>query len=294
VSRSHLGSYLYTSRIMRAHSNIAAYLLDYGVKRVSESYYRDIETGRKSVRIETALDLCRELNLEQHAFFAYLLKDILPDEIFSALIKLDALSLFDSAEVEVAHLRTDLDQTRRAFMHQIGNNIREVSEDVVEALEEKIGWLPIIHFIYMRRSCTFSELKRVMRQNDISDPVEKVIAFLKRYELVLVDDQKELIARHAPLFRIPASRKGSAFKDRFFLLEVEKSLRKDRTKSVGEDGTWSYSSIVCLKSKEAAQSLSSGVAQLLAQIEAREAALEDDDARPMFASILFSSREEYA
>jgi hypothetical protein len=51
---------------------------------------------------------------------------------------------------------------------------------------------------------------------------------------------------------------------------------------------------VCLKSKEAAQSLSSGIAQLLTQIEAREVALEDDDARPMFASIMFSSREEYA
>jgi hypothetical protein len=294
MPRSNLGTYLYSSRVMRGQSNIAAYLQDYGVKSVSESYYRDIETGRKSIRIETALILCGELNLEQRKFFALLLKDIIPDELFTSLIKPDAANLFESAEAEVSRLRLKLDQTNRAFMHNIGDNIREISEEVVEALEEKIDWLPVIHFIYMRQSCTFSELARILRQNAIVDALDEVLSFLKNYELALVDDKKQLVVRHAPLFRIPASRKGSQFKDRFLMLEIQKSLQKERRKSLGEEGTWSHSSIACLKSSEASEALLQGVSQLIAQIEARETALEDEDARPMFTSILFSSREEYA
>lgn len=294
MQRSNLGSYLYTSRVMRGQPNISGYLQDFGVKSVSESYYRDIESGRKSVRIETGQVLCSELNLDQREFFGLLLKDLLPEEIFSSLIKPDALTLFESAEAEVARLRGELDQTRRAFMHQIGDNISEVSEEVVDALEERMEWLPAIHFIYMRKSCTFPELLRVMEQNDIHDSLSDVISFLRKYELALIDDQKKLIVRHSPLFRIPASRKGLRFKDRFLMHEMEKSLKKDRTKSFGEEGTWSHSSIVCLKSTQAADALMSGVSQLVARIESHESALEDEDARPVFASVLFSSREEYA
>ena len=61
MEKANLGKYLHSERIHKHYENISKYLGDYRIN-ISESYYRDLESGRKLLRIETAKDLCEDLN----------------------------------------------------------------------------------------------------------------------------------------------------------------------------------------------------------------------------------------
>ena len=291
--KNNLGQFLYSERIRRNGDNITKYLVGYKIG-ISESYYRDIENGRKAIRLETAKDLCASLKLDPNEFFFFLLKDVLPDDVFSHLIKPSQKSVFESASKEIENLKQDLEVFRKAYKSKMAEEgIYEVDEEILKYLAENFDFLPVIHFVYMRRSCSFDDLKKILKKNNIEKSFESVMADLVRLKLAYVDKKKRIIQRHKRTFRIPRTPDGVSFKDKFVLHEVKKAIEcKNRDDYFSKNNSFIHSSINCLSLKNS-EYLINKIADLVAATGAGEVDLEEKNSMPFFLSIIVSSREIY-
>lgn len=293
--RTNLGGYLYSERIRRKQENISAYISDYHLN-ISESYYRDLETGRKIARIETAKELCQALELDTTEFFFHLLKDVLPESVFETLIKPSQKAIFTSASDEIERLTRQLNTVRKAYKRQLAEDPFEVDEKIVAYLNGNFEILPVIHFIYMRQRCSFEEVEQVVADNGIALSASHILDELKRLELAVVDEDRRVVTRHKRLFRIPKTERGKSFKDRFFKHEANLSsndTRRGNLDVVNPESTYLYSVITSISMNGGAAAISDQIADFTAAVDAAEVDLENADAMPFFVSLVISPRPMY-
>lgn len=75
--QTNLSKYLTSERIRRGYISVSDYLREYDRIPISESYYRDLEAGRKVIRIDHAEPLCEALQLnKQHFYIGYVSRHI--------------------------------------------------------------------------------------------------------------------------------------------------------------------------------------------------------------------------
>ena len=288
--------------MLRKQSNISDYLCAYKVECVSESYYRDLESGRRVLRIETGGNLADQLDLDKTLLYRHLLKDVLPEATFKEL-GLDNKDLdhsFSAVEGELVKKTEELAKERgvkevalRALARNMGDSEMEIDDETVSELNEKFDILPVIHFLYLRNSCSFDSIESVLRNNKALLTLENVITFLERKNLAEIDRANKVVRRHLPVFRVPRTRTGLAFKNRFLLEEVKKSIIKPRGTSVTAETTWISSSIVCLVPGEAAGLIEEKLGELSSILTKHEKNLDDEGAIPYFVAVVLSPREEY-
>lgn len=289
---TNLGKYLYSQRILRKYENISDYLTVYPL-RISESYYRDLEAGRKTVRIETAIEICNALKLEPQEFFYYLLKDILPIEVFETIIKPTQKGVFEAAGNEIERLSSKIEILRKAYEKAIIEDPFQIDDVVAEYLSNNFELLPLIHFIYMRNICTYKEIKQIMKVNHISKDFSELLVEFKNNYIADIDDNSKTIRRHKRIFRLPPTPNGRKLKDDFVVYETKASTEnKNRDQLVASNNSFIFSTITCLNSLGKIK-IKEGATNFLASLKAEETDLEAEDTTPFFVSMVISSRERY-
>jgi DNA-binding XRE family transcriptional regulator len=277
----------------RKSESISEYISKFNLS-ISESYYRDIETGRKVARIDTALALCEALELNKNDLFFYLLKDILPNDVFDSLIKPNQKRVFDTVTDEVSLLASDLEVMRNAYLKTlIEKHFQGDDEDVINYLSNNFELLPIIHFVYMREQCSRQDIQEIIRRNEIKKDIRLILKEFKELQIAEVDEDHGIIKRNQRMFnKIPKTASGIAFRDKFLIHEITTAMRDKRSSQVvSSNNTFIWSGITCFDVKES--QFQRRVADLIATFSAEEVNLEDENAVPFFVSLLVSSRENY-
>ena len=287
------GLYLKAVRTQRGGASIGEYLKAREVD-LSETYYRDLEAGRKKVRIETAKELAEKLDLDPQSFFTHLLKDVLDEDVFEKVIKPTVVEEMETLTEELEKAKEDAELIQAAFAKIVGARRTEVSDDTVKVLDENIDLLPVIHAVYMRDEISFCDVESVLRKNQITRTVDEVAKFFEQYKLANIDWEKRCFSRFTMSFQIPKTKVGQEFKGRFLLEEHKKSAEMNRDSS-GDPGTegWSYSTIYISSAEKMRALVQQQATKLVARLNADELQLGDEGAKPFFASVIISPRDEY-
>lgn len=297
-AQSALGSYLLTKRMERSGESIPEYLAGFvtpsspGV--ISESYYRDIESGRKQIRPQTADRLREQLNLDSKAFYYCLLRDLLPEDVFNELVSASAIATFRSASDRIEKLEYRTRQSSRAILNTMTDNITELDADEIEAISADTALLGAIHFIYNRDSASFDEIDDVYRQCGGENIVSESLSGIFRENTIFVDQIERRVFRRSKVLRIPRTAKGDIFKCEFVRFETDKSLKARRISRLADGpGTLCYNSIIPISRKFYEEIELDGIGRLMSIVESGDRTLDVEDTKPFFVSIVFSTREEY-
>lgn len=294
MSKTNLGQFLYSERVRRGYESISEYLKNYTNIPISEPYYRDIETGRKKIKIEKAETLCKALKLNKKEFYYHLLGDALPVDVLKDLLKPVATTTFKAASEEFNKLDQKISVIRKAYEEKLKEEPYIVDNEIVKYLDDNFELLSLIHFIYMRKSCSFKELQEIIEKNSIKKPFTKIIDEFEKYGIAIVSHKDKTVIRYRKIFRIPKSNIGSKFKDRFLKDEIYDAIQKiNRERVIGPNNTFDYSAIICVKNGDSLNKVSNKLTDFLAELEVEKGTLDEDDAIPFFVSIIFSSREKY-
>ena len=201
-------------------------------------------------------DLCKSLDLKQQDFFYHLLKDILPEEIFKSIIKPSQQAVFETVSDEIERLSVELESLRKAYGKTLTEDPFQVDDNDVDYLSENFYLLPIIHYIYMRKSCSFADIQEIINKNGIRKDLNYILYELKHRMWAVVDEKQKVVIRHKRNFRIPRTPKGIRFKDRFLLHEAKLSMEDGRrVEIVSPNNTFQHSSIFCVSPKKGAHEL---------------------------------------
>jgi hypothetical protein len=292
MSTTNLGQFLYSTRVKRGYDSISEYLRNYTDMPISDSYYRDLETGRKIVRLDTAETLCQSLKINKKDFFYHLLLDILPTDVAEDLLKQIPDETFKSPSDEFSKKEQEISTLREAFEKRLVEEPYIVGSDVLEYLNDNFEVLPLIHFIYIKNKCTFEDLEKIMEKNHILEPLTQIIKDFEIYKITSINWDDKTVARYSKIFRIPRTVFGIKFKDKFLESEIEQTLKMpNREPKIGHSSNFVYSSVSAFKGEDGIAKISDKISGLIAQIEVEES--HDNDAFPYFIAIVFSERENY-
>jgi hypothetical protein len=294
MSKTNLGLYLYSVRVRRGYEGITDYLKKYTKLPISETYYRDIESGRKKIKIETAEKLCNSLKLDQQEFYYHFIKDVLPPDVFKKLLKHVETTTFNVASEEIDKLQQNIDVLRRAYEKKLLDDIYEVGDEIVDYLDSHFELLPLIHFIYMKESCTFSELTYISQVNNISIDLHSTLIEFQKHHIANINFDSCTVSRFSTDIRMPRNEKGIELKDRFLVYEINETLKdKTRGKVIGPNSTFQLSRILCMKTDAGLTRVSNKILDVIAELDVAHSSLDEPNTMPYFVSIVCSSRENY-
>lgn len=289
MANGSLAKFLLTERIRRG-KEIKNYVEGLSI---SESYYRDLEAGRKLARVDTVVELCEKLDLDTGECMYNLLKDLLKPAVFDNLIKPSAKITYSSPGERMKELAAKAEKMQHSFAKTLLERPIQPDKEQVEYLNKYFELLPLIHFIYMRSSCSFDELKEIIERNNIKRGLKKVLNEFRDFGLAEIDDKLEIVRRYTPEFQLPPTREGRILKDKFFMAECETSTKKSRDKIIGKGNSYIYSAINCIDLNKHEGDIEGCVSSLIASFDAAEDILESKNSVPFFLSVIISSREEY-
>lgn len=295
VGTKYLGTYLRDVRLGRKKDNIQEYLNEYNVHAITESYYRAIESGKKYIKMDTALELCRELDVDENSFFYCLLKDALEPSVFNTLIKPRIID--NNAERRFDQLDKKLTMYENAFRK---NFVREQfygTDRMVEFLYENIEFLPIIHFVYMREQVSFKDIEIIIAKNDMKYTIDEVISIIKEYDLAEVDEVLQTITKYGQDFSTPRSTAGDELKNEFLRIETEKTIQlkahHQNQITISDSDSYVFCGIKCINFNSNHREFEKYITDLLACFHSAVEPLEDEDSVPFFFSVIVSPRQEY-
>lgn len=293
MNYKYFGNFLYSERISKGYDSIKDYLLEHPELPISESYYRDLETGRKIIRLETGEKLLFSLKLDKKPFYYNLLRDILPEEISEEILRPVSSILFNSPSEELMKKEHEIKVLKKAYEKRLTEESYYVNDKIIEYLDEKIELLPVIHYIYNNDRVSFNDIQQLMENNKINIPIDEVLSEFEKHNIAYINWEYENVKRYNRIFKIPTSELGIRLKNKFLLTEVSQTVeRKNRDNDIDLEKNFVYSVISSYKSKASLEKLSDKVLSLVAQIEAEES--YDKDAMPYFVSVIFSPRENYS
>ena len=218
----------------------------------------------------------------------------MPQPAFDSLIKPTPRHVYGEATEEIARLSSIVATLRKAHAKTLPDEPYEVDDAIVELLERTPDLLPLIHFIYMRKNCTFDEVRAILEKNGATTPLGEALNALEGHKLAVVDRDAQCLRRHKHVFRVPQTPRGVTFKDAFIVDEVRKSLnRKERGGILARDNTFVWSGINCFNMNKEQSKVEDRITDLTATLAAEETDLEEDGAVPFFVTVIVSSRECY-
>lgn len=295
MGTQYLGKYLRDVRLERKADNIQDYLQKHKVHVISESYYRAVESGKNNIKIDTALELCHALELDANSFFYCLLKDILDENVFEALIKPKIID--NSAERVFEAMRKKLDMYHHAFKKNFVREQFYATDHTAKFLCENIDLLPLVHFIYMREAVSFQEIEVILCKNSIRKEIKEVIAVIKKYNLAEVDEENETITKHGQDFSAPRTDDGDKLKRDFLTLETNKTINKKANHQnrviINTEDSYVFCGIKCINFDRNKDDFERYITDLVACFNASVEPLEDEHSVPFFFSVIVSPRKEY-
>lgn len=293
-----LGAYLFTKRMERDGDNLSEYLAKYmskdEEKAFSESYYRDLEAGRREIRVQSGKRLCEILDLEEKAFYYFLLKDALPKSAFDQLISPAAVETYTSATERIQQLEARLADSAKVLLEHVTDDICELSNEELNWLEEDDALLAVIHFIFNRDAASFDEIDEVYVKAGGRGAIANKLATNFGDRHISVDRRAQKVFRRSRTVRVPRTPRGLEFKNGFTHKEIAKSFGMEPTTHLSPSlGTMQYSAIVPIHKDRFEEIERDGVARLISLIGATRETLEDKDVSPFFVSVILSSRPDY-
>lgn len=282
-----LSKYLLSIRLQSGIINIPDYISNYNIP-LSESYYRDIESGRKKIGLDKVLDVFSTLpNVNFNKLALFCIQDTLPKKISEKILKIES-----DIDVEYANIEDFSRFTNHKS--QITNNIYldaldaqnlffTPSDDDVDFIFDNLNLLPLIHFCYLKNSVSISEVNEICFKNKINHSENNVKELLCRF---LNTSDGNIFFRKNKIFKLGNNEKSKQLKSIFNCLEVEKSLSTNGS-LIRQFGIVSiqYNQLMSIKES---------LLKLMAEVNMAEIDLTDDtDSKVYFLSIFFSERDEY-
>uniref|UniRef100_A6VRK8 Uncharacterized protein n=1 Tax=Marinomonas sp. (strain MWYL1) TaxID=400668 RepID=A6VRK8_MARMS len=291
-----LGAFLTQFRIRKGYLKVSKFLEEIKLP-FSDNYYRDIESGRKYLSVDSAVELHNHLKLDESSkisfdFFWHYFKDLLPREIHESLFgkgveSKDISSVLELREHDSKVLRRALSLNRyeREFI---------ADEKIVNSFRDNFDLMPLMSYLYMVDQASVPEIRLVCQQLGLKFD-QRVIDFLK----LISKDRKSLDApfvRQAPILRMPRNKEALRIKNKFLSHEVGISLEKEeKSEYFDVNGTFKYSAILTLKESELNE-VQDRLVDLLSVLELQNKSgnqLEDVDTHPYFYGLVISGRPEY-
>lgn len=290
------GAFLSQLRIERGHLKISTFLAEVNLP-FSANYYRDVESGRKHLSNDAAVELhdCLGIDPASKSSFDYYwhyFRDLLPVQVHEMLFGkgvevTDLPARLELREHDSRILRRALSLSRyeREFI---------VTREIIAAFNEQFELLPLMTYLYMVDSASVAEVRLVCQQLGLAYD-QRTEAFLALVAKERSTPQAPFV-RHAPTLRMPRTAEALALKDRFLRAEIDRSLSKpEQSEYFDVSGSFKYSSMVTLRDAEIEQ-IQDRLVELFSLIEVHNkfaGQLEDPGAQPYFFGLVVSGRPEY-
>lgn len=301
MEKTNLGKYLYSERINRKGDNIKEYLANYKLP-ISESYYRDIESGRKVIRIDSANELCEALELSIEVFYYYLLKDLLQEDVFDKLVKKPLITdvMYNSPAEGVKAIQQELEMYRNAFTNRLIKKAYLADDKLVEYLSNNMEYLPLVHYIYMREKCTFSDINELKLRNKMNIEVDELIKIIDEKKIASVNYNDREIVRFGEEFECPQTPCGHKLKNKFLQYEISKTVIQGEEKNsyqndikIGKENGYVFAGITCIDLDETQEMFERNVSNMVACFNSAIQPLEKENSLPYFLSLVVAPRPEY-
>ena len=295
---SFVSRHLYSIRINAGYDNISEYLKNIDIP-ISDNYYRDVEGGRKTLSLETAIGLANSLNLPvegREELIWNFLRDALPADLEQALL----IPRVDRNFSNVAEARDVLD--RELHLYRNAAAIRQFEDNfmtddtVYGKLADNINYLPILHHIFLSRETTEVELRRICAHESVAFDKGKICDFLEGAGVEIFDSNGVThYRRQKPVFRVSSSTNGRRLTREFVEGELAKSRGREPAKDAFDPtgNTFQYSRLVSASTGRI-EVLRQRMQDLLAEMTLANDELGSTDATPFFVCCLVSARPEYA
>jgi hypothetical protein len=178
-----LGQFLRSVRLARAYSNINEYMRRY-VLPISDVYYREIESGKRKISIDSAKELCEALQIDYADFYYHLLQDILPQEVQGDFISClpKPIPLDDSAK-ELKKQQVKL-AYQKNFVDRLEKRIGYMNEESESYFHQHPQYVKFLTSIYCKPKTSEAELRRILEHDSEQTGLEQVLEDFERLGLI--------------------------------------------------------------------------------------------------------------
>ncbi len=275
---TNLGSYLRKLRLARGFDSVSDYLRRYPMP-ITDTYYRDLENGRKTVSIETSEQICTALEADLHSFYYYYLKDFLPDSITNTL------SPPSKTLSELADKQPD-----SWFYLYLPNQFHILNERTNDFFSERLDLFSALIFIACNSPAgvTDKQLAYFLTSSSIETPVEEVISIFDGLKLIAISKTTPRRITSSRVLLPKDLNKG--LRNRWLLSETEKSLSKVQNTGSKQDVTLLRFGIRNIP-KEKHKVVLTRVAALMNEIRLSNTGL-NEQSQAYSSQIIISSRSE--
>lgn len=284
---THLGQFLRTIREQRGYESIQEYARQYQLP-VSYVYYTEIESGKKSISLESSKQLCEALEVDSIAFYYHVLKDILPENLQD-----DFLSLVPLHKVtDPQDLTKKSTQIKQAYQKNQLSRLSSATSAMPEEGDLFFAKHPELHALVASIycvSCTSDvELQKVAEQLGITVPIDEIIAKFQELGIIEVKDgNPRLIKRIYDIIVTNDQRALASIVN----AETERVIEDiDGFSAISPDETSCVFGIVGL-TKQKQKEIRAFLADLDAELDSYH--LQESDAEPQLTTIVFSPVKQY-
>lgn len=284
---THLGQFLRTIREQRGYESIQEYARKYHLP-VSYVYYTEIESGKKSISLDSSKPLCEALEVDLVSFYYYVLKDILPDDVQD-----DFLSLVPFRTVTVPEdLTKKTAQITQAYQKNQLSRLSSAISYMPEEADLFFAKHPELHALVAAIycvSCTSDiELQKVAEQLSITMPIEEIITKFKELGIIEVKDgEPRLIKR---LYDIIVTNDQRALAN-IVQTETERAIEEGQGLSAFSPDEPSCVSGIIGLTKQKQKEFRAFLADLDAELDSYH--LQESDAEPQLMTVVFSPAKKY-
>jgi hypothetical protein len=213
--------HLRSLRLSRGFDSVNEYLRKYSLP-ITAAYYRDLESGRKSIGIDTAEQICHALDADMHAFYYNLLSDVIPLRVIDNLVPPESKDVDEKDEGKVETYHTYAWDPARTL--QIDSETAKFFENNIELLNSAL-------FICGNdvHGVTVEALQKFLHHSNIPAPLGTVIGQLKELGVIKVsDDSKKLFGTKRWINYQPFK----SLRKKWLMNQIRTSLKQKRSENV--------------------------------------------------------------
>lgn len=289
-NNNYFGNYLSELRRSRGYSNTNEYLRKYPIP-MSNVHYRHLESGNRKIGTESARELCEALEADAKVFYCNLLKDSLPSEFMDFFV---SLSTGDTGISSSSDQEAVKQQYQSAVMHALESQVLFPTEAACQYLDVHFELLPLLWFIYSVKEANLKNIEALLLKNAIRASAVEIVNKFVQLGLVQTEMHKELV--------VTRMKSSICFSHHDLGLKI---LRHETERALSEyveprnpelkDSVLILS--VMSASKETRKIIFRRIQDIVSQLrQAAQVSFDDasEDSQPVFYSIVFAPRKQYA
>lgn len=182
---------------------------------ISAVYYREIESGKRKIALESASQLCEALQIDYADFYYYLLKDILPPQVESAFTSL----MPPQPELDQMAQETKKQKVQQAYQKNFVDRLKQrvgyMNAETEAYFHQHPQFMQFLTSIYCQAETSDKELEQLLGKesqnisikqvlNDFerlglvrltNDPISGTTNIERSYNYIIIRDQKLLAQR---------------------------------------------------------------------------------------------------